>query len=114
MPPPATRIDPYRGFNFRVEIDGTSVAAFSEVTGLMADGDTTDYRNGNDPNNWVRKLTGLRKFHTPVTLKHGQLKDFHLLGLVFRRRHRRIQRTAQLHHRAVRRDPDRRGVLPVQ
>ena len=75
MPPPATRVDPYRGFNFRVEIDGTSVAAFSEVSGLMADGDTTDYRNGNDPNNCVRKLTGLRKFHTPVTLKHGQLKD---------------------------------------
>ena len=70
-----TRVDPFRSFNFRVEIDGTSVAAFSEVTGLTADGDSVDYRNGNDPNNWVRKLTGLRKFHTPITLKRGFLKD---------------------------------------
>ena len=68
---PPHEYDPYRSFNFRVEIDGTSVAAFSEVSGLMADGDTTDYRKGNDPNNCVRKLTGLRKFHTPVTLKRG-------------------------------------------
>src|ERR1700748_2162021 len=41
------RVDPYRGFNFRVEIDGTSVAAA---------------REGTDPEMHVRKLTGLRKY----------------------------------------------------
>ena len=75
MASPAVRVDPYRGFNFRVEIDGTSVAAFSEVTGLTADGDSVDYRNGNDSDNHVRKLVGLRKFHTPITLKRGYTKD---------------------------------------
>ena len=30
------RNDPFRGFNFRVEIDGLAVAAFSEVSGLSS------------------------------------------------------------------------------
>mgnify|MGYP000379160179 CR=1 FL=1 len=30
------RTDPYRGYNFRVEIDNSAVAAFSEVSGLTA------------------------------------------------------------------------------
>ena len=32
------RVDPFRGFNFRIEITGTSqaVAAFREVSGLTA------------------------------------------------------------------------------
>ena len=44
-----TRNDPYRGFNFRVEIDGLPVGGFSEVSGLTADGDVVDYREGTDP-----------------------------------------------------------------
>jgi len=57
-----TRSDPFRGFNFRVEIDGLPVAAFSEVSGLTAEGDAVDYREGTDPINNVRKLVGLRKY----------------------------------------------------
>ena len=66
MPATDRRIDPFRGFNFRVEIDGLTVAAFSEVSGLTADGDSTDYREGTDRLNAVRKLSALRKFTTLV------------------------------------------------
>lgn len=69
-----TRIDPYRGFNFRVEIDNTHVASFSEVSGLTAEGDSVDYREGKDAHNNVRKLVGLRKYAT-ITLKRGYAKD---------------------------------------
>jgi phage tail-like protein len=70
----ATRIDPYRGFNFRVEIDKTTVASFSEVSGLTADGDAVDYREGKDGANSVRKLIGLRKYGV-ITMKRGITKD---------------------------------------
>src|SRR4051812_24234117 len=64
------RIDPYRGFNFRVEIDGVTVGSFSEVGGLSSDGDAVEYRNGDDVRLSVRKLPGLRKFAN-ITLKRG-------------------------------------------
>ena len=63
------RIDPYRGFNFLVEIDGITQAGFQEASGLDATTDVVDYREGSDANH-VRKLTGLNKF-SPVTLKRG-------------------------------------------
>jgi len=63
------RVDPYRGFNFLVEIDGITQAGFQEVGGLDASTDPVDYREGADPNH-VRKLTGLNKF-SPITLKRG-------------------------------------------
>jgi len=63
------RVDPYRGFNFRVEIDGIIQAGFQEVSGLDASTDPVDYREGIDPNH-VRKLTGLNKY-SPITLKRG-------------------------------------------
>jgi phage tail-like protein len=64
------RIDPFRGFNFRVEIDGVTVGSFSEVGGLSSDGDAVEYRNGDDVRLSVRKLPGLRKFAN-ITLKRG-------------------------------------------
>lgn len=69
-----TRIDPYRGFNYIVEINNAEVAAFSEVSGLTAEGDSADYREGNEPENHVRKLTGLRKYSN-LTLKRGYTKN---------------------------------------
>jgi phage tail-like protein len=63
------RVDPYRGFNFLVEIDNIIQAGFSEVSGLDASTDPVDYREGNEPNH-VRKLTGLNKY-SPITLKRG-------------------------------------------
>jgi phage tail-like protein len=64
------RNDPFRGFNFRVEIDNSAVAAFSEASGLTFDIDPVEYREGTDLNMNVRKLTGLRKFSN-ITLKRG-------------------------------------------
>ena len=55
------RKDPYRGFNFRVEIDGITVGSFSNVSGLSSDGEVVEYRNGDDVPLRVRKLMGLRK-----------------------------------------------------
>lgn len=68
------RIDPFRGYNYRIEIDGTSVAGFSEAGGLTFDVDSVDYREGTDIPLHVRKLTGLRKFGN-ITLKRGLTAD---------------------------------------
>jgi phage tail-like protein len=64
------RKDPYRGFNFRVEIDNITVGAFSDVSGLSSDGDIVEYREGTDRQLHVRKLMGLRKFSN-IMLKRG-------------------------------------------
>src|SRR5260370_16800001 len=66
----ATRVDPFRGYKFRVELDNTSVASFRECGGLTATTDSVDYREGKDTPLSVRKLPGLRKF-TNITLKRG-------------------------------------------
>ena len=68
--PTGERTDPFRGFNFRVEIDGLTVGSFSECSGLTADRDSVDYREGTDMRNTVRKLPALSKF-TNITLKRG-------------------------------------------
>lgn len=69
-----TRTDPFRGFNFRVEIDGIATGSFSEVSGLTAEGDPVDYREGTDAANNVRKLVGLRKY-AMLVFKRGYVKD---------------------------------------
>ncbi len=68
------RLDPFRGFNFVVDIDNTPIAGFSEVGGLTAEGDPTEYREGKDAENHVRKLVGLRKYAN-LTFKRGYVKD---------------------------------------
>ncbi len=72
--PTGDRNDPYRSFNFRVEIDGLTVGSFSEVSGLTSDGDAVDYREGTDIPLTVRKLPGLRKY-SAITLKRGYTKN---------------------------------------
>src|SRR6185369_8261549 len=61
------RVDPYRGFNFLVEIDGITQAGFQEVGGLDSSTDPIDYGEGTDPNH-ARKLPGLKKV-TAISLK---------------------------------------------
>jgi phage tail-like protein len=68
--PTGTRNDPYRSFNFRVEIDGLSLASFRECSGLTADGNSVEYREGTDVARSVRKLVGLQTYSN-VTLKRG-------------------------------------------
>ena len=67
MPP--ARQDPYRNFNFIVEIDGIVAAAFSEVTMPAASADVIEYREGGEPN-VVRKLPGRVHFGNLV-LRRG-------------------------------------------
>jgi phage tail-like protein len=68
------RQDPFRTFNFRLEVDGLEVAAFSEVSGLQSEGEVADYRTGMDMPLTTRKLIGLRKYG-PITLKRGMVQD---------------------------------------
>lgn len=70
----ADRRDPYRSFNFSLEIEGVPLGSFAEASGLTAEGDAVDYREGADRQNNVRKLMGLRKY-TNITLKRGYTQD---------------------------------------
>jgi phage tail-like protein len=74
MPQTGKRNDPYRGFNFEVQIDNVSVAGFRECGGLSFTTDPVDYREGTDVPLHVRKLTGLRKFAN-ISLKRGITKN---------------------------------------
>lgn len=55
--------DPYRAFNFLVEMDGLTAAGFSECSGLSTETDVIEYREGGDRGG-VRKLPGLAKYLT--------------------------------------------------
>ena len=67
------RADPYRNFNFRVEIDGIQMAGFSECSGLNTEVAVIEYREGDDKTG-IRKLPGLAKFGD-VVLKRGITKS---------------------------------------
>ena len=71
--PPAQRHDPYKAFNFRVEIEGIARAAFSEVGGLESETAVIEYRVGGEPST-VRKLPGLTKYAN-IVLRRGITKD---------------------------------------
>ncbi|MTI85731.1 MAG: phage tail protein [Firmicutes bacterium] len=66
---PGERVDPYRNFHFRVEIDDIDQGGFSEVSGIDASIDVIEYRNGNEVTT-PRKLPGLTKYGN-ITLKWG-------------------------------------------
>ena len=68
------RDDPYKNFNFLVEIDGISIAAFCEVSGLVSTTEVIEYRNGSDKTSTVRKLPGLTKYAN-IVLKRGITQD---------------------------------------
>lgn len=72
--------DPYLNFNFLVEIDGITRAAFHEVNGFDSTIDVIEHREGGD-NATPRKLPGMTK-HSNIVLKWGladdtQLYDWH-------------------------------------
>jgi phage tail-like protein len=71
------RKDPFRGFKFRVEIDGIQRAGFREASGLDASQDPIDYREGDDKTMTIRKLPGLKKFSN-IVLKRGITDDMDL------------------------------------
>src|SRR5215470_4477347 len=71
MPATAQFIDPYRSFNFLVELDGNSIAqaSFTECTGLGSTTEVIEFRQGGD-NTTVRKLPG-KTSYSDITLKWG-------------------------------------------
>lgn len=68
--PAGARSDPAAAFNFVVEIDGITVAGFSECSGLSSETDVIEYREGNERTLGVRKLPGLTRY-APVVLRRG-------------------------------------------
>jgi phage tail-like protein len=81
---PVQRDNPYGAFNFRVTIDrigggnpDSIPAGFQEVSGLGTEVAIAEYRNGNEKQNHVRKMIGLRKT-SDATFKRGVIgvKDF--------------------------------------
>jgi phage tail-like protein len=71
--PTGARNDPFRQFNFVINIEGVGSGAFSEVSGLDTETDPIEYREGSEDIT-VRKLPGLRKYPN-ITLKRGFTKD---------------------------------------
>jgi phage tail-like protein len=72
---------PYVQFNFLVDLgDGVTEgpqAGFQEVTGIGMEVTVSEYRNGNEKENSVRKITGLNK-STDVTMKRGVIGSLNL------------------------------------
>lgn len=72
---------PYVQFNFLVDLgtgttDGPE-AGFQECSGIGMEVTVAEYRNGNERENSVRKITGLNK-STDVTLKRGVVGSLNL------------------------------------
>lgn len=74
--PPGDRNDPYAQFNFLVEIEGVARGGFTEASGLNAEQEVVEYREGSEDTT-VRKLPGLKTFPN-IMLKRGWTKDFQL------------------------------------
>jgi len=70
------RRDPFRSFNFAVEMDGIARAGFRECSGLDASQDPIEYREGTEGLT-SRKLPGLNKYSN-ITLKWGMTDDTEL------------------------------------
>jgi phage tail-like protein len=75
---PTQRANPYGAFNYIVALGGTQggggegevVGGFSDVSGLGVDVSYSEYRNGNEKFNTVRKVPNTHKMDD-VTLKRG-------------------------------------------
>ena len=87
-PPPPQEPDmavqrdrPYAQFNFLVDLGNgetdTPEAGFQECSAIGMSVDVIEYRNGNDRENNVRKLTGLARY-PDVTLKRGVIGSLDL------------------------------------
>jgi len=63
------RTDPYQVFNFFIELDGMLVGGFSECSGLVAETQFEEYREGGR-NEYVHRFPGSSK-NPPLILKHG-------------------------------------------
>ena len=65
--------DPYGAYNFLVEIDGITRAAFHECSGFDSTVDVIEHREGGE-NTTLRKLPGMTKYSI-IVLKWGMTDD---------------------------------------
>jgi phage tail-like protein len=82
---PTLRNNPYGAFNFLVSLgtgdEGSVIAGFSDVSGLGTEINYSEYRNGNDKVNTVRKVPNTFK-QEDVTLKRGLIGSIDLFQWV--------------------------------
>ena len=101
---------PYVQFNFLVDLgDGNTdgpEAGFQECSNLGMEVTVAEYRNGNEKENSVRKITGLNKA-TDVTLKRGVIGSLNLYHWLDQIRNGDQTRTADRHDPAPERGPHR-------
>jgi phage tail-like protein len=64
------RKDPFLSFNFVVEIDDLVAGGFSEVSGLQAEAEIQEYREGG-VNEYIHKRAGPIRYASNLTLKRG-------------------------------------------
>lgn len=120
----ADRTHPYGAFNFLVNLNGPvgpedPLGGFSDVSGIGTENTVAEYRNGNDPENHVRKVPGVHKV-SDVTLKRGIVKSADLFEWIenVRRNGVAAQRTVTI---TLRDEPGQpvqswtlRGVIPLK
>ena len=70
MPGNMRRDDPFLSFRFRVEINGIERGGFTEVSGLQAEVEVFEYREGG-VNEYIHKLAGPVRYASNLVLKHG-------------------------------------------
>ena len=80
------RDNPYGAFNFMVTLGDTGgedqiVGGFSDVSGLGNEVKYSEYRNGNDTENHVRKVAEHATRTDDVTLKRGLIGDLRLFDV---------------------------------
>jgi len=68
--------DPFGNYNFLVELDGITRAAFQECSGFDATIDVIEHREGGE-NTTLRKLPGMTKYSN-IVLKWGMTDDIEL------------------------------------
>ncbi len=120
----ADRTHPYGAFNFIVNLNGPRgpedpLGGFSDVSGIGTENTVAEYRNGNDPENHVRKVPGVHKV-SDVTLKRGIVNSADLMEWIeaVRRTGVVAQRTVTITLRDEASQPVQtwtlRGVVPLK
>lgn len=118
------RTHPYGAFNFIVNLNGPRgpedpLGGFSDVSGIGTENTVAEYRNGNDPENHVRKVPGVHKV-SDVTLKRGIVNSADLFEWIeaVRRTGVVAQRTVTITLRDEASQPVQtwtlRGVIPLK